>query len=154
MHKNEADPVTHRVSVAADFVLVVFPRAAGTVGARVCAGCDVDRLQVGLAIPALLYVPQLTLSGLTNHRVDCGIHFFTKVYIGFSISLPSLIVSDDEAADKTDNLKICERVHVERSPYSSDSYDELINTSTHVTSLPQQTANFILMPGGGTVSVI
>ena len=37
--------MTHRVSVAADFVLVVFFRAAGAVRARVGTTCDVDLKQ-------------------------------------------------------------------------------------------------------------
>lgn len=105
--------MAHRVSVAADFVLVVFFLAAGAVRARVGATCDVDWLKVVLSIPALLYMLELTLPGLTNYGVDCGINFFTEVSIGIGVSLPSVIVPDDEAVDKTDNLKICESLHLE-----------------------------------------
>ena len=70
-----------------------------------------DRLKVIFSIPALLYMLELTLSGLTNHGVDCGIHFFTEVSIGIGVSLPSVIVPDDEAVDETHNLKIGESIH-------------------------------------------
>ena len=123
--------VTHLVSVAADFMLVVFFPTAGAVGARLSTGRDGDRLDVGLAGPVLLYQLELTLSGLTERGVDSGVHFLTKVSIG---SLPSIIILDDKAVDETDHLKICESFHDGPLHYS-DPCDELINTCDNVTSL-------------------